>query len=164
MTTVVQSDGVTKLSMGPDPSDPTLCMYRLNGQRSIELFSVWRVSSTEPPGEIADMRTALATVLGGPTGTTATVHQERAVNEYFLGDPGFVPKTGWRFTFRNAGTESISIAGKPYETVKLSVTGQGEFRNLYSSTGYLWLEQTTGMPLKFDYHSTNPLFLVSPRP
>ena len=148
---VTRSNGTTVRYMGPDPSDPNLCLSTVNGTPSRLLFSLFGVPPNMPPGVVADAHTALSTVLAGSAGTQASFTTRML-------DNGYMSPTGqvqWRITCVNQGTDPVTVGGTTYQAIKVqrdtavTTVGRGV---AYHSVSHSWIDPKTGVVLKYDYH------------
>ena len=126
---VEQKGGPTFEFAGADPSEPDLCVMKVNGETVKAWYDIWL---TDWPGA-ADARPALRQVIHGPSGTVAGF------------DTHMLTGLQWHDLVRNEGVEDLVVLGTTYRTLKISHYREGFAGNNYRSVSTVWKDIPTGM-------------------
>ncbi len=120
---------------GADPTDPALCLMKVNGDPAKAWYDIWL---TDWPG--ADQaHPLLRQVIEGPSGTVTGFDN--------LVGPG----RHYHDLMRNEGIEDISLLGHVYHAMKISHYREGFDGNSYRSVSTVWKDIPTGMLLYGTY-------------
>ncbi len=127
---VEQRGGPTMEYLGADPSNPDLCVMRIDGQVTKAWYGIW---DTSWPG-VEQARPALARIIHGRTGDV------EGFDTIML--PGVLE---YHDLIRNEGIEDIILLDRTYRAVKISHYREGYSGNTYRSVSTVWKDLATGL-------------------
>jgi hypothetical protein len=124
---------VERTSLGADPSDPTLCIWKERSDTSRSYFS--RFSQGMAPEGLSALRQGMADLFAG---TRSEFKAE------YMGPSVSGNRFEYEATWRRLGAETIMIAGKSMATIVFEQTSRGIRGNTSHSVWKLWYAPEVG--------------------